>query len=332
MKPKIKTAMPFPNVVQGGQIQNFPVWAKCLAKLGQYMSHQCGLKASDFPSIAVVCLPRFDYASFFLAYGILESLAVVDDLGTNSSDLDLEVLLNKTVIYRKNNDPKEPTILGRLESIDHTSGIATIAIRMSKKFYFRCEVDRSDWRQIKGSNVTFNIANGATEGQRYRASLGHSKIHSITNLVGYQLASAILNDFRPYVTVFGEKLRFIDEIESLAFNSNGEFIPAGLLLNSENKSGKYFRNSGKYIDLFASGSDLSKAKTPVVVIEAGRRLGDQIQQLDDTKNAIILVAANKHSHNDVVELLAPLINFRGRHDAVPDLGEVPQFIKTIFIR
>ncbi len=324
--------MTFPNLVQHGQIREVPAWAKFLAKIGRYMAHSDRLMDGNSPKIAVVCLPRIDYAALFTAYGSLNALSNAEGTGVDSQNINLDVLLNKTVSYLKIKGHENTIILGRLESIDHSTDTANLVTKISNSSYFRCGIGRKDWHWVRGTDISFDITKGATDHQRLRAGEAYLEYHNIAKVVGHALASAATRISEPYLTVIGEKNRFIEELESLEFNSNEASIPVGVLLNSENESGKYFRNSGRHIDLLASGRSLSEAKTSVVIIEAGRRLGDQLQQLGENKRAIILVAANKRSHNDVVELLAPLINFRGLCEPAPELGEIPQYIKTIFIR
>lgn len=324
--------MTFPNLVQHGQIREVPAWAKFLAKIGRYMADGDRLIDGNSPSIAVVCLPRIDYAALFTAYGSLNALSNTEETSADFQNINLDFLLNKTVSYIKIKNHENTILLGRLESIDHATGTANLVTKISNSSYFRCEIVRKDWHWVRGTDIPFDIAKGATDRQRLRAGEAYLEYHNIAKVVGHALASAATRISGPYLTVIGEKNRFTEELESLEFNSNEASIPAGVLLNSENESGKYFRNSGRYIDFLASGRSLSEVTTSVVIIEAGRRLGDQLQQLGKNKRAIILVAANKRSHNDVVELLAPHINFRGLYEHAPALGEMPQYIKTIFLR
>ena len=176
------------------------------------------------------------------------------------------------------------------------------------------------------------MTRGATERQRLKASDSYREYQEIAKVLGVALASAATRTSSPYVTIVGEKNRFIEELESLEFKEMESSIPAGVLLNSENESGRNFRNSGRFIDLLSSSCGLSETKAPLVIFEAGRTIGDQLQQLDDSRSAIILVAANRRSHSDVADFLATLINFRGICSASPALGVVPQYLKTIFIR
>ncbi len=318
--------------MQDGLIREFPVWAKLLAKLGRYMSTEDGTKDGDMPRIAVVCLPRIDYAALFTSYGALHALTNFEESSANSQSINLEALVNRTVSYLKIKGQETTTILGRLESVDRASGTASLTTRRDKKANFVYSIDRKDWHWVRESDMTFDITKGATNRQTLRAGEAYSEYHKIAATVGNILASAATRTSGAYLTIVGEKSRFFEEIESLTFCSNETSIPAGILLNSGDDSGKHFRNGGRYIELLASSRNLSEAESSVVVVEAGRALGDQLQQLGENKRAIILVAANKRSHNDVVDLLAPFINFRGRKEPVPDLKDTPQYLKIIFLR
>jgi len=310
----------------------FPAWAEFLAKVGCYMTQKNSEIDKQTPKIAAVCLPRIDYSALFTAYGALYSLSTAENTGSEFKNINLQPLIGKTVSYLKVRDINATTYLGRLESVDNASGTAILITRRDGKANFSCSINRKDWHRIRGTDIPFDIAKGATDRQRLCAGEAYLEYHEIAEVVGHALASAATRISDSYLTIVGEKNRFTEELESLHFKSDEASIPAGLLLNSENDSGKYFRNSGRYIELLASGRDLTESKTPVVIIEAGRRLGDHLQQLGQNQRAIILVAANKRSHNDVVELLAPFINFRGICESAPDLGEMPQYLKTIFIR
>jgi len=296
------------------------------------MSQANGMAFSNLPSFAVVCLPRIDYASIFVAYGSLWALSNTEEAGLSPPHNDLDFLLSKTVSYLKIRNSEQAIVLGRLECIDYVAGEATLLTKINPASHERYIISRKDWNWIRGTDVLFDITRGATNNQRQRAGEGYSEYQQIAKVAGHSLASAATRISGPYLTVIGEKSRFIEELASLDFNFNEAAISAGLLLNSETEGGDYFRNSGRYIQLLASGRALSEAHASIVVIEAGRRLGDQLTQISKDKRAIILVAANKRSHNDVVELLAPMINFRGLHDSAPDLGETPHYLKTIFIR
>ena len=309
-----------------------PSWAKFLAKVGHHMATNNAVGDKSAPRLAIVCLPRIDYAALFTAYGVLCSLCSDDDSISESKSVNLDGLLTKKVSCLKVKGNEAHVLIGLLESIDYTSGIATILTQNGSSSRFTYLINRKDWYLIRGTDVLFDITRGATERQRLRASDAYREYHEIAKVLGVALASAATRTSSPYATIVGEKSRFIEELESLNFKDSESSIPAGILLNSENESGRNFRNSGRCIDLLASGRGLSEAKAPLVIMEAGRGLGDQLQQLDDNKRAIILVAANKRSHNDVVELLAPLINFRGLCEPAPDLGVMPQYLKTIFIR
>ena len=324
--------MTFPNLSQGSQIRAFPTWAQYLAKLGRFMSQGDGISVSNLPCIAVVCLPRIDYSSIFVAYGSLNALSKTEETGLPPTHHDLDLLLGKTVSYLKIRGSEQTVVLGRLECIDHAAKEVILLTKINPTSHERYLISRKDWHWIRGTDVSFDIARGATNNQRHRAGEGYSEYQKIAKVAGHSLASAATRILAPYLTVIGEKSRFIEELASLDFNFNEESISAGLLLNSETEAGVYFRHSGRYIQLLTSGRAPSEAHSSVVVIEAGRRLGDQLPQISKDKRAIILVAANKRSHNDVIELLAPMINFRGLHDSAPDLGETPHYLKTIFIR
>ena len=324
--------MTFPNLSQGSEVQGFPAWAQYLAKLGRFMSHDDGISFSNLPSLAVVCLPRIDYSSIFVAYGSLDALSNTDETDLSSQHHDLDMLLGKSVSYLKIRASEQTVLLGRLEYIDHAAGEVTLLTKINSTSHERYLISRNDWHWIRGTEVLFDIARGATNIQRQRAGEGYSEYQKIAKAAGHSLAAAATRIFAPYITVIGEKSRFIDEIASLNFNFKDTSISAQLLMNSETEACEYFRHSGRYIQLLASGRAPSEAHSSLLVIEAGRSLGDQLTQISRDKRAIILVAANKRSHNDVVDLLAPMINFRGLHDSAPDLGETPHYIKTIFIR
>ena len=324
--------MKLPNLVQGGEVRAFPTWAQYLAKLGRFMSQGDGMSVSSLPSIAVVCVPRIDYTSIFVGYGSLGALSNTEETGLFPPHHDLNFLLGKNVSYLKIRGSEQAIVLGRLECINPAAGEVTLLTKINPTSHERYIISRKDSNWIRGTDVSFDIARGATNNQRQRAGEGYSEYQQIAKVAGHSLASAATRISGPYLTVIGEKSRFIEELASLDFNFNEASISAGLLLNSETEGGDYFRHSGRYIQLLASGRALSEAHASIVVIEAGRRLGDQLTQISKDKRAIILVAANKRSHNDVVELLAPMINFRGLHDSAPDLGETPHYLKTIFIR
>ena len=324
--------MRFPDILQNGSSMPFPAWAKFLAKVGHHMAINNAVGAKSPPRLAIVCLPRIDYAALFTAYGVLCSLCSDDDSIPDSKSVNLDGLLNKKVSCLKVKGSEAHVLIGILESVDYTSGVATILTQNGSSYRFIYHISRKDWYLIRGTDVLFDITRGATERQRLRASDAYREYHEIAKVMGVALASAATRTSSSYATIVGEKSRFIEEIESLTFKHGEPSLAAGILLNSENETGKNSRNSGRCIDLHASGRSLTEAKAPLVIVEAGRGLGDQLQQLDDNKRAIILVAANKRSHNDVVELLAPLINFRGLCEPTPDLGAAPQYLKTIFIR
>lgn len=310
----------------------FPAWAKFMAKIGHHMAKNNAIGDKSFPRLAIVCLPRIDYAALFTAYGVLCALCSDDDSITKSNSVNLDSLLTKKVSCLKIKENEAHVLLGLLESIDYISGIATILTQNGSSSRFTYLINRKDWYLIRETDVIFDITRGATERQRLRAGDAYREYNEIARVLGVALASAATRTSSSYATISGAKHRFIEELESLKFEDGESAISASLLLNSEDESGRNFRNSGRFIDLLASGRGLADAGAPLVIIEAGRLLGDQLQQLEDNKRAIILVAANKRSHNDVVELLAPLINFRGLCEPEPDLGVMPQYIKTIFIR
>lgn len=310
-----------------------------MAKIGQHMATR---KPESAPRLAVVCLPRVDYAALFTAYGALWSLASEDVSNSDSAERrNLETLRDKKVSCLRTGRIEATVCLGLLESIDYDDGIATILTkhdapvdRSTDRLAVRhtCSINRRDWYSIRGADVTFDLARGATDRQRQRAGDAYREYHEIEKVMGVGLASAAMRTLSSYVAIVGEKIRFIEEMELLHFNKNDSTVSAGILLNPETVGDKNFRASGRYIKLLASGRDVSEADAPLVIIEAGRRLGDQLQAMGQHQHAIILVAANKRAHGDVIDIIAPFINTRGLYLPMPDLGDIPRYIKAIFIQ
>ena len=329
---KNENAITFPKIFQSGQVFDFPDWAKYLAKLGWYMTHSNSSIAYEIPRIALISLPRIDYAALFLAYGSLCSVSNNENTDLVSTKYNIDSLITKTVCYLKIKGNEHSIILGVLESIDHTAGIATLVTKISNSSYYRFNIDRKDWHLIRQTDIKFNILKGASESQRRHAGELYRDYNAIAKVVGKSIASEITKTSTEFLAIFGEKNRFYDEISSLDFKNDTASISAGILLNPKDLSGDYnFRSSGRYVNFLASGQELSATTTHISIIEAGRRLGDQLPHIRKDKRAIILIAANKRSHNDLVELLAPLINFSGILKTTPNLGPTPYFIKSIFI-
>lgn len=324
--------MNFPQLVQNNNPMQFPVWAKTLAKLGQYMAQNLIANENEFPRLAIVCLPRVDYAALFTTYGALCALATEDASKPGPDDIDLKELLGKKVSFLRVRPNHTAVFIGLLETIDIEKGQATIVTQRGRGPHIRFPVNRNEWFLVRSTEVNFDLARGATDRQCRLAGEAYRDYHKIEKTVGPAVAWASSRTSIPYVTVVGEKNRIVDECESLQFEENGASLSAEVLLNLKTEERGNARNGGRWVDLLASGRDLPQVHTPLVIIEAGRRVGDQLQQLMPGQRAIILVAANKRAHNDVVDLIAPSINFGSLHTAATDLGEVPHYIRIIFIQ
>ena len=324
--------MLFPKLLQAGETRPFPVWGQYLAQLGHYML-KCGADSDcSPPSIAIICLPRVDYGAFFLAFGAVNALSTLQQSDAKVARSDISLLVGKSVSYLRVRDAKPTVILGQLECIDPTTGTATIVTKRNERANEIYQISEKDWHWIRSTQVKFDLERGATDHQRDRAREGYSEYQLIAKATGHPLASAVTLICESYIGIFAEKSRLIEEIETIELQYEDASIAAGLLLNSEMDNGQRHRDQGRYMDLLPSSSSITKTTAPVVVIEAGRRLGDQLSQLPNGKRAIVIMAANKRSYSDVSELLATLINYRGLQEPPPNIGESPHYLKTIFIR
>lgn len=281
------------------------------------------------PSFAVVCIPRIDYSAIFSAYGALCASTVEYNSLSRSNARNPDGLIGKTVSYKRSSGK---LYIGILETVDNASGIATILTKSGALVRSRIQIARNDWPSLKETSVAFRLAKGATERQLDRAGKTYTEFHQIEMVMGPEIARAATGTLRPYATIVGEKTRFIEELTSLKFTNGRSSIPAAMVLNSENESGKRSRNGGPWLNLIASGRELPDVETELVIFEASRRLGDHLQQLSASQRAIVLVAANKRAYNDIVELIAPVINSRGISIPTHDFGAVPHYMKVIFIQ
>ena len=150
--------MTFPNLRQNGEVQAFPKWAQYLVKLGIFMSKGEKSCIDKLPSIAIVSLPRIDYASIFAAYGALVAISINEEIGSSPEYNDLDSLIGKTVSYLKIRGSEQTVLVGILKCINHDEGRATLLTKINTNSNHQYNINRTDWNLIRGTDIFFDIA------------------------------------------------------------------------------------------------------------------------------------------------------------------------------
>lgn len=320
------------SILQDGKSYGMPCWAKALSDIGSFMD-DLGAPSDSKPSVVGICLPRIDYAALFVGVGVF--------LGTpkaspahSSPDLErLSKLVGSPVAYQKN----ERTFLGILESINTLGTLATIVERSAKvemngqaseprravrEQRFTIEVKHGDWSKIHASSTSFDLRTGATRRQAGRAASQQCLNMLTASVFSHEVADRIASLEQPLATACVEKHRFLEECSRTILATKAGQITAGEALNTE------AQRAGSSIDVRSASSPVSEDTANLLIIEGGRRLGDQLAQLSK-RRAVVLLGRNRASYK---EASAQFCSHLSRHGEWPHAFagiNLPAYLKVI---
>jgi hypothetical protein len=323
------------SIVQDGKLVPMPNWAISLTEIGRFMDVRRSQNA-HLPTVIGVCLPRIDYAALFIGLGIL--LGARDGPSSHASpEMDrLKKMLGAAVAYQKN----ERTHLGILESIDEGDNTATIVERNSQKpkiktnssfipevreQRFTIQVRQCDWAKIHASVTPFDLEKGATKRQTGKAATQHSHNITIASVFSQEVADRIGSSDKPMATAYVEKQRFSEECSGTILGTTAGQILAGDALNTESQ------REGSGIQVCTASSAIAADCADLLVIEAGRRLGDQLAELGGRK-AIVLLARNRAGYKESAANLLSYLAHRGAWAQSIERISIPAYMKLTLIK
>ena len=320
------------SIVQDEKLVPIPSWARTLTEIGSFMAVD-GSQTNARPSVIGVCLPRIDYAARFVGVGIL--------FGPRGGRADenppevsrLKKMLGTAVAYRKN----EKTRLGILESINEGEKTAMIVERSKKadpsndgipdvrERRFTIEVKESDWPKIHVSGTSFDLEKGATKRQTGRAATQHSHNITIATVFSQAVADRISLSEDPLAAAFVEKQRFADECTSTILGTSAGSISAGDALNNDSQ------REGAGLRVFSASSPVAEDCPELLILEAGRRLGDQLAQLAG-RRAIVLLARNRAGYKEAAANLLSHLAHCGEWSPTIEGISIPAYLRLVLVK
>lgn len=320
------------GIVQDEKLLPIPNWARTLTEIGSFMAVR-GSQTNARPSVVGVCLPRIDYAALFVGVGIFvgPSGGATDE---NPQEVNrLEKMLGTAVAYRIN----EKTHLGILESINKVENTAIIVERSKKadastdgipdvrERRFAIEVKESNWPKIHVSGTSFNLEKGASKRQTGRAATQHNHNITIAKVFSKAVAERIILSENPLAAAFVEKHRFGDECKGTILGTSGGRISAGDALNNDSqREGSGFR-------VFSASSTIAEDCPGLLILEAGRRLGDQLAQLAG-RRAIVLLARNRAGYKEAAANLLSHLAHCGEWQPTIEAISIPAYLKLVLVK
>ena len=126
-----------------------------------------------------------------------------------------------------------------------------------------------------------------------------------------------------FVTVFGEKHRIESECDGLRIRTpNGKILLSEILNWCDTRS-------GAKMQLLPAWAEIIKAKSDLVVIEAGRGLSEQLSNADG-KRVIVLLGRNRASYSDAAAQFQAFASHHGSAATLSTRSQCPSYINAVF--
>jgi hypothetical protein len=297
-------------------ITSLPKWAKALVELGKAISDLS--RPPSHLTTLVVCLPRVDFAAGLMTLGlILHRLVADEDI---SGIIRLNSLVGEWVSFPGDNK----TLIGYLESVDHDSKQARIAVykrqppdfeEMSyekrKNYVPPCSgalyylIKASRWHTVRPTGKNYSLEKGGTNLGGSLHHQGHDRIiKAINHHFGNAASDSLLRFSGETVTVLGNVSRLNKELEEPVFSE-----PA-LSLNDIVRPNSL--NDGTAIHCViktTASQNIAPEPGSVAIIEATRSLADH---LSATKacHRIIILGRNTHHYEEAAGIIRDIHSFR----------------------
>ena len=318
----------FPNlpisrfkIAHGDSAKDMPLWAKTFINFGKLINTANNDHQSSRPKLIGLCIPRVDYAAIFIGFGAFLSKTLSYEESRSEAVKRLDSLIGGQVVYESRGQPHP----GLLEAIDHDKQIALVVVQKAKGIDHHFEVQYENWHKIRASSISVDIEMGVGKRLLNQAQQHQKNNESIAQIFSPAVAEGLAQETQPFATAFVEKSRVQDELDELEIQTNRGSISIEEVLNL-----KQIR-TGTKMKLKTASSDVAIAPSEINIIEAGRSLAEQLQQLEN-RPTVVLLGRNRASYKEAAAAFSMHVSHSSSVVSSETPFEIPAYMRSIILK